>query len=99
MPEKGVLSFCRVYICSSQIVSHFNLLISDSMGMSLSLLDDSLGCGDGGGRTSTLKDLIEDNLTYSGSGSGLPLLIQRSVAQQIQLSNQVCLLFHGKPYL
>lgn len=63
--------------------------IKDSMGMSLSLLDDSLGCGDGGGRTSTLKDLIEDNLTYSGSGSGLPLLIQRSVAQQIQLSNQI----------
>ena len=66
--------------------------------MSLSLLDDSsLGCD--GGRTSTLKDLIEDNLTYSGSGSGLPLLIQRSVAQQIQLSNQVCSLSHGKPYL
>ncbi|XP_077301885.1 TGF-beta receptor type-1-like isoform X2 [Arctopsyche grandis] len=32
---------------------------------------------------STIKDMIE--LTTSGSGSGLPLLVQRSIARQIQL--------------
>ncbi|XP_041987327.1 TGF-beta receptor type-1 isoform X2 [Aricia agestis] len=33
--------------------------------------------------TATIKDMIE--LTTSGSGSGLPLLVQRSIARQIQL--------------
>lgn len=33
--------------------------------------------------SATLKDMIE--LTTSGSGSGLPLLVQRSIARQIQL--------------
>ncbi|XP_022832240.1 TGF-beta receptor type-1-like isoform X3 [Spodoptera litura] len=34
-------------------------------------------------RTTTIRDMIE--LTTSGSGSGLPLLVQRSIARQIQL--------------
>lgn len=34
--------------------------------------------------TQTLQDLI-DEFTYSGSGSGLPLLVQRTIARQIQL--------------
>ncbi|XP_026762865.1 TGF-beta receptor type-1 isoform X1 [Galleria mellonella] len=33
--------------------------------------------------TATIRDMIE--LTTSGSGSGLPLLVQRSIARQIQL--------------
>lgn len=33
--------------------------------------------------TTTIRDMIE--LTTSGSGSGLPLLVQRSIARQIQL--------------
>ncbi|XP_063547668.1 TGF-beta receptor type-1 isoform X1 [Cydia strobilella] len=35
------------------------------------------------GGTATIRDMIE--LTTSGSGSGLPLLVQRSIARQIQL--------------
>ncbi|XP_073955911.1 TGF-beta receptor type-1 babo isoform X2 [Choristoneura fumiferana] len=35
--------------------------------------------------TATIRDMIE--LTTSGSGSGLPLLVQRSIARQIQLAD------------
>ncbi|XP_053624958.1 TGF-beta receptor type-1 isoform X2 [Plodia interpunctella] len=37
------------------------------------------------GGTTTIRDMIE--LTTSGSGSGLPLLVQRSIARQIQLAD------------
>jgi Transforming growth factor beta type I GS-motif. len=34
----------------------------------------------------SLNEMIRDNqMTTSGSGSGLPLLVQRSIARQIQL--------------
>ncbi|KAK4300680.1 hypothetical protein Pmani_027133 [Petrolisthes manimaculis] len=39
-----------------------------------------------GGRNDTISDLIEQS---SGSGSGLPLLVQRTIAKQIQLVHSV----------
>jgi len=44
------------------------------------------GSGSGGGLSNgvnSLRDMID--LTTSGSGSGLPLLVQRSIARQVQL--------------
>ncbi|KAJ0184069.1 hypothetical protein K1T71_000492 [Dendrolimus kikuchii] len=45
--------------------------------------EDSCEPGDPMMRSATIRDMID--LTTSGSGSGLPLLVQRSIARQIQL--------------
>ncbi len=38
-------------------------------------------------QATTIREMLED--TYSGSGSGLPVLVQRSIARQIRLVNVV----------
>lgn len=43
----------------------------------------SLGTGHNGVGAACIRDMID--MTTSGSGSGLPLLVQRSIARQIQL--------------
>jgi hypothetical protein len=40
------------------------------------LIDDSL-------QSTTIKELLEET-TGSGSGSGMPILMQRSIAQQVK---------------
>ena len=42
--------------------------------------------GNGGGHSSVLADLIEQS---SGSGSGLPLLVQRTIAKQVQMERSI----------
>ncbi|XP_029818039.1 activin receptor type-1C [Manacus vitellinus] len=49
---------------------------------------DTLGRGHGQGSQLTLRDLIYD-MTTSGSGSGLPLLVQRTIARTIVLQEIV----------
>jgi len=46
-------------------------------------LDVTIPLIDGESQNSTIKEMLEE--TCSGSGSGLPLLMQRSIAQQIHL--------------
>lgn len=41
----------------------------------------------GGSAAPTLKDLLEES--YSGSGSGVALLVQRTVARQVQLEERI----------
>jgi hypothetical protein len=45
------------------------------------LIDDSQ-------QSTTIKELIEET-TGSGSGSGMPILMQRSIAQQITIVRRV----------
>ena len=47
--------------------------------------------------SSTIKDMLEE--TCSGSGSGLPLLMQRSIAQQITLNQVIGQGRYGKVHL
>ena len=52
------------------------------------------------GRNLTIKDMMDSQeFTNSGSGSGLPLLIQRSIAQQIRLADMIGKGRFGEVYL
>lgn len=53
-----------------------------------SILESNLHCDDCISPIDTLKDLIDQSQS-SGSGSGLPLLVQRTIAKQIQMVKSI----------
>uniref|UniRef100_A0A8C9T7H6 TGF-beta receptor type-1 n=2 Tax=Scleropages formosus TaxID=113540 RepID=A0A8C9T7H6_SCLFO len=76
-----VLCFVLVlvfYICHSRSVIHQRVPNEEDPSMDLPFLADG----------TTLKDLIYD-MTTSGSGSGLPLLVQRTIARTIILQESI----------
>ncbi|XP_062336693.1 TGF-beta receptor type-1-like [Osmerus eperlanus] len=67
-----------VYVCHSRAVLHHRVPSQEDPALDHPFLADG----------STLKDLIYD-MTTSGSGSGLPLLVQRTIARTIILQESI----------
>ena len=49
--------------------------------------EEQLLIPDSSSQNTTIKEMLFSESTYTGSGSGLPLLVQRSIARQIRLVN------------
>ncbi|KAL7293470.1 hypothetical protein TKK_0013228 [Trichogramma kaykai] len=84
-----VLSVCLVVVFSLGAVLVYQRRRLKRNKESASLVTAG-SCENGGGGGSRLRDLI-DRSSGSGSGSGLPLLVQRTIARQIQLARDECL--------
>lgn len=84
-----VVFLCCIAVLLMYFIYHRKKRVPSVATSGRCLLDDSSACEPilSNGRT-TIQDIIE--LTTSGSGSaGLPLLVQRSIARQVQLVNSI----------
>ncbi|KAM4687395.1 TGF-beta receptor type-1 [Discoglossus pictus] len=73
-----ILSMLIIYICHNRSVIHHRVPNEEDPSMDRPFISEG----------TTLKDLIYD-MTTSGSGSGLPLLVQRTIARTIVLQESI----------
>ncbi|XP_053570499.1 TGF-beta receptor type-1 [Bombina bombina] len=73
-----ILLMLILYICHNRTVNHIRVPNEEDPSMDRPFISEG----------TTLKDLIYD-MTTSGSGSGLPLLVQRTIARTIVLQESI----------